>query len=58
MNMHRMGLRPNPPKLRTANKIPRYALEWAEKNKDRVKSWKNTPYFLTSNQKYFKDVLK
>lgn len=58
MNMHRMGLRPNPPKLRNVTKMPKGALQWAHNNKDRVKSWSNTPYFLTSNQKYFKEVLK
>lgn len=58
MNEYRMGLRANPPKLRTVNKMPKDALRWVEKNKERIANWKAKPYFLEDNMKYFKDALR
>ena len=58
MNMHRMGLRPNPPKIRMVNKMPKDALQWVKMNKERIAGWKQSPYFIADNMKYFKDALK
>lgn len=58
MNEYRMGLRANPPKLRTVNKMPKEALMWVKMNKDRIAGWQNLPYWLQDNKGYFKGVLR
>jgi hypothetical protein len=58
MNEYRLGLRPNPPKLRTVNKMPKDALQWVKMNKDRIAGWQTKPYWLQDNKRYFKEVLR
>src|SRR5690606_10659710 len=33
--------------------IPRSAIQWFENNKERIKGWKSTPYFIRDNRKVF-----
>lgn len=33
--------------------IPRSAVQWFENNKERIKGWKSTPYFIRDNRKVF-----
>ncbi|HRQ17711.1 MAG TPA: hypothetical protein PL085_11585 [Agriterribacter sp.] len=53
-----LGLTDKKPDVKYVTEMPKSATGWMKKNADRVKGWKNTPYFVQHNQKYMADFLK
>lgn len=47
-----LGLIEEKPEVKYITELPGNAKEWIQKNAERIKGWKNTPYFMTMNEKY------
>ena len=49
-----LGLAKKAPKVKEIKKIPAKAKNWVEDNAERIRGWKNKPYFISDNPEYFK----
>jgi hypothetical protein len=47
-----LGISKKKPDVKYVDAIPAKAKKWIEENSERIKGWKNTPYFITDNKKY------
>lgn len=47
-----LGIIDKPPTVKYLDKIPKDAQQWLTENEDRIKGWKNKPYFIKFNDKY------
>lgn len=47
-----LGLSKKAPKIKEIERIPSSARNWISENAERIKGWKNKPYWVTDNPKY------
>ncbi len=54
---YNLGIIEEKPNVEYITELPGGAKDWLKKNSERVKKWKNTPYFIQFNDKYISQVL-
>ncbi|GAO43788.1 hypothetical protein [Flavihumibacter petaseus] len=55
---YNLGLRKYPPEVKYRTIVPGRMILWMKNNSERIKKWKNQPYFIKYNQKHLADLME